>query len=204
VLLDDGDEHVPLAAVGGHRVEEKGDRPVVGVAPGCLDHGFEEVVGPLQLVPEHGVVLGELEVLDVELLHGPDAEQVETGEEPAPAAALLVGDLPVVEEVREGVIGGVDDVTVEGNVVDRHPGDRVLRHPVTGVDDEFLAQERKILGAERVVHGPTLPLAPTTGSASPSGPGRYRLNPVWDPVKPSRSYQRWASGRARLLVSCTR
>jgi uncharacterized membrane protein YGL010W len=85
-----------LAAVFGRRVEEVGHGPVVKIAAGRLDDRLEVVVGPLHLVPEHGVVLGELELLEVHLLHRADAQQVEPGEQPAPAAALLVGDLPVV------------------------------------------------------------------------------------------------------------
>jgi hypothetical protein len=64
MLVDHGHEHVPLPAVAGHRVEEVGDSAVVGVTVSGLDDRFQKIVGSLDLVPEHGVVLGELEVLE--------------------------------------------------------------------------------------------------------------------------------------------
>ncbi len=80
MLVDDGHEHVPLAAVVGYRLQQVRHRAVVHVAAGRLDDGLEEVVGALDLVPEHRVVLGELEVLQAHLLHGADAHQVQARE----------------------------------------------------------------------------------------------------------------------------
>src|SRR5215831_12808288 len=108
MLVDDGDEHVPLPAVFGYRAEQMRDSAVVDVAVGSLDDRLEEVVRALDLVPEHGVVLRELELLEAHLLHRTDAKQVEPREQPAPAASLLVSDLPVVEKHRQGVVGVVD------------------------------------------------------------------------------------------------
>ena len=163
VLADDGHEHVPLAAVLGRRVEQERDGPVVDVAVSRLDDRFEEVVGPLDLVPEHGVVLRELEVLEPHLLHGADAQQVEPGEQPAPAAALLVGDLPVVQQRGEGVLGGVDDLPVDRHVIDGHPGHRVLREPVGGASGKVLAEQSPGPGRSAS--------RPCSASASPSCAG---------------------------------
>ena len=149
VLGDDGHEHVPLAAVLGRCVEEIADRPVVQVTAGRLDDGFEEVVGPLDLVPEHGVVLGELELLEAHLLHRAHAQQVEPGEQPAPAAALLVGDLPVVQQRGQEVVGAVDDLPVDGHVVHGHLGHRVLCQPVGRVRGEILAEQFQLPRAQR-------------------------------------------------------
>src|SRR5579862_3018682 len=64
VLFYQGGEHVPLAAVAGHRLQQEGDRAIVEVPARGLDDRLEEVIGALELVPEHRVVLRELEVLE--------------------------------------------------------------------------------------------------------------------------------------------
>ena len=165
VLPDDGHEHVPLAAVAGHRVEQVGDGPVVNVAIGRLDDGLKEIVGPLDLVPEHRVILRELEVLEPHLLHRADAQQVEPGEEPAPAAALLVGDLPVVQEGGQRVAGAVDDLPADGHVIDGDPGHRVLRQPVGRAGGELLAEQFQVPGTQHAFHALHLP---PFGSPQPS------------------------------------
>ena len=84
-----------------------------------LDDRLEEVVGPLELVPEHACGSGEnSKSLRFIALHRADPQQVEPGEQPAAAALLLVRDLPVVEQVRHRVVGRGDDRAVERDVVD--------------------------------------------------------------------------------------
>jgi hypothetical protein len=139
VLGDQGGEHVPLAAVAGHRLQQEGDRAVVEVAVRGLDDRLEEVVGALELVPEHRVVLRELEVLEPGLAHDADAQQVQPREEPAAAALFLVGDLPVVQRGRLRVVDAADDLPVDGDIIDRHPGHGILGEPIGRVGREVFA-----------------------------------------------------------------
>ena len=68
VLGHECDEHVPLPAVT-RPPPRAGTRPCGRPGPvRGLDHRLEEVVGPLDLVPEHEVVLGELELLEIHRL----------------------------------------------------------------------------------------------------------------------------------------
>ena len=152
VLGHEGGEHVPLAAVAGRRLQQEGDGAVVEVAVGGLDDRLEEVVGALELVPEHRVVLRELEVLEPGLAHDADAQQVQPGEQPAAAAPLLVRDLPVVQRRRQRVVDAADDLPVDGDVVDGHPGHGILGEPVGRVGREILAQSFQVSGSECSVH----------------------------------------------------
>lgn len=90
-------------------IQEKGNESALDglVPPGRLDDIIEEIVASLDLVPEEEVPLRELEVVDVQLLHEGDPDDVEGGEDPAPARVLLVGDgLPLVLHlVVEHVLG---------------------------------------------------------------------------------------------------
>ena len=91
VLLYQGGHHVPLAAVlhaGGHDVV---DQPVVLVQVQGLHYGIQEVVGLFQLVVVGDEVLGQLELLHVQLFVGDLAEQVQRREQPAAARVHLVG-----------------------------------------------------------------------------------------------------------------
>ena len=97
MLANQVDEHVPLATVGQRLVQQKRHVAVVQDAVGRLDDGFEEVVGALDLVPEHHVVLAELEILDAERAPRGEPQEVQPGEHPAAAGLLLIGDAPIVE-----------------------------------------------------------------------------------------------------------
>jgi hypothetical protein len=142
VLQEDADLHVPLAAIAQQRLagEQERHEPVVEIAVGEGDHVLEEVVGPLDLVPVHRVVLAELEVLDVELAAGVAAQQVEGGEQPAAAAALLIGGVPVIQPVRHAARGGEQAGAVERDPVDRGRRHRVERADSARVGEEPLAQ----------------------------------------------------------------
>ena len=122
---------------------------IVDVAVGRIDDGFEEVVGALDFVPEHQVVLAELELLDVRAAPGGEAQQVQAGEHPAAAGLLLVGDAPVVEQRREGVVGLEDDALVQGDVVDVVARDGVLRQAEGRARDERALQTAQRLDRQR-------------------------------------------------------
>jgi hypothetical protein len=152
VLGHQSGEHVPLAAVTGRRLQQVGNRSVVEVAVCGLDDRLEEVIGALELVPEHHVVLRELELLEPAIAHHADAQQVQPGKQPAATAPLLIRDLPVVQRRRHRVVDPADDLPVDGDVVDGHPGHGILGEPVGRVGREILAQSFQITGSECFVH----------------------------------------------------
>ena len=92
VLRDDVLYAGELAAVGERILEEPFDEFVVHRLGGVVDSCLEEEVALLELVVEEAVGLRELEVAEVELSDGASAHDVESGEEPAATAVLLVGD----------------------------------------------------------------------------------------------------------------
>ncbi len=92
VLFDDVGAHVPLAAVVDAGLQDEGDRAVVGRQGGGVQHGGQEIVAALELIPEGQVGLGKLEVFQIQVLGDPLAQHVGGGEQPAPAGMLLVGD----------------------------------------------------------------------------------------------------------------
>ncbi len=122
VLEVDGHGHVPLPAVpehlGQHELHEAG----VQGFPGGRDDVLEEEVGALELVPEHRMVLGELEVLDPQVGPCTGTQQVEGGEEPAAAGLLLGGHLPVVEALRHDRGGAHDAFAGQRGGVDTGSG----------------------------------------------------------------------------------
>ncbi len=164
MLGDQSGEHVPLAAVIGRRLQQIGNRAVVEVAVCGLDNRLEEVIGTLELVPEHRVVLREFELFEPAVAHHADAQKVQPGEQPAAAALPLVRDLPVVQRRRRGVVDAADDLPVDGDVVNGHPGHGVLGQPVDRAGREILAQSFQITDSERSVHQSIL--------------SRHRLGPV--------------------------
>ena len=89
--------HVPLAAVSDWVAQQEGDGAVVEIAVRGFEDRFQKMVRALELVPEMDVRLTEFEILDVEFLHRAGSEKVQHCEEPATAAAHLMGDLPGVE-----------------------------------------------------------------------------------------------------------
>jgi len=50
------------------------------------------------------------------------------------------------------VVDAADDLPVDGDVVDGHPGHGILGEPVDRVGGEILAQSFQISGSERSVH----------------------------------------------------
>ncbi len=130
MLLDQVDEHVPLPAVRHRPVEQKRHLAIADLAIGRGNDRLEEVVRPLQLVPEHQVVLGEFEFLDAQSLAGVEAQQVQAREHPAATGLALIGDRPVVEQGRERVVGGKDDLVVERDLVHVVASHGVLRDAI--------------------------------------------------------------------------
>ena len=68
VFFDNIDEHVPLPAVADSRIEEEGNQAVCEWSVSKLDHSLVEEVDLLELVPESGIVLGELELFYVAVI----------------------------------------------------------------------------------------------------------------------------------------
>ena len=74
-----------------------------------IDDALEEKVGLLELVVEEDVVLGELEGTEAVFLNHGGPQHVHTGEKPAAAAGLLVGDtlgLHLVGEIK--IVSGLN------------------------------------------------------------------------------------------------
>ncbi len=204
VLGDQGDEHVPLAAVTDRIRQQVCHRAVVHVPVRRLDDGLQEVVRPLELVPPEQVVLGELEVLHAQLPCGADPEQVEPGEHPATPALLLVGGLPVVQVVGDRVVDAGEDPPVEGDIVHGCLGDRVLHQPVHRARGELLLEQLVQIRGQTALHGLVgvivseghsgLPPVPRDGegsATSPSHGGSAGVNGVSKPSHPRRRPVRW-------------
>ena len=74
------------------------------------------MIGPLEFVPEVDMRLTELKILDVQFGHRARAEEIERGEKPAPPAASLIGDLPLVELYGEGEIDVLHHGAIECDI----------------------------------------------------------------------------------------
>src|SRR5262249_14431755 len=68
------------------------------------------------------------------------------------AAALLVGDLPVVEQDRQRMVGIIDNVPVDRDVVNGDTGHGVLSQPVRGTRGEVLPEEFQVSSGQRLIH----------------------------------------------------
>ena len=117
VFFNDIDQHVPLTAVADSRIEEEGDQTVCERSVRKLDHGLVEEVDLLELVPESGIVLGELELFNVAVVRDFFAEDIEGGEDPATAALLLIGDSHGGNLDRELELRFIEPSVREGNVL---------------------------------------------------------------------------------------
>ena len=154
VLFHQADEHIPLAAVLDGALQQPSHRAVVHRPVRGLDDCFQHEVGAFHLVPEHQVVLAELELLDVHDVSSAGAEQVQAGEHPAAARSGLVGHSPVVQHGGKGVVRLGNYRPVKGDVVDIVLGHRVLHKSIRGVGIEALPEllqpfhrQRAVLGA---------------------------------------------------------
>ena len=97
-------EEVPDATVGHGRLEVEFDVTVGDRTVGGGDHVLQEKIGLFELVPEEGIVVGEIEFLQIEFLHHGRAQHVHRGEHPAAAGAQLVGDAAHVAAIFEEVV----------------------------------------------------------------------------------------------------
>ena len=83
VFFHQAPEHIPLAAVSQRIVKEKTHHtPVPGLIQ-RLQHIFQEIVGFFQLVIEERIILGELHIVEVQLLHKVQPHHVESRKHPA-------------------------------------------------------------------------------------------------------------------------
>ena len=74
------------------------------------------MIGSLEFVPEVDMRLAELKILDIQFGHRTRAEEIESGEKPAPSTTSLIGDLPLVELYREGEIDVLHHGAIECDI----------------------------------------------------------------------------------------
>ena len=97
VLLDQRDEHLPPAAIVSRAfVDRLEDAAVRGLVE-RLEHVLKVEVRLLQLVVEEQIAFGELEIVEVPLVHQLVAQRVQRCEHPAAAGMLLRGDRTLLE-----------------------------------------------------------------------------------------------------------
>ena len=155
--------------VGEQVLNETGVRGLAGAHEG--GHVLQEVVDALELVVVHGVVLGELELLDVQVLLRDEAGHVQGAEQPAAAGTVLVGGFAVVHDGGEAALQQARTVIVLRDGVDAGGSHRVHRHAVGAVIVEVLAQDGQRVVAQRLQfsHIRCSPLSPceriTTGTS---------------------------------------
>ena len=123
VLLTQADEILPPAAVADAVAQQHGDIPVLQRIGGSLDDVLQEGVGLFQMVIEGNVALGQLKLLQIQILGHLFSQDVHGGENPAAAAGTLVagahgghvhGELVVhllcvggvVADIVDGCLGG--------------------------------------------------------------------------------------------------
>ena len=177
VLAHEVGEHVPLAAVLDGVLQQEADQAAVGRLVGGGDHGLEEPVGLLELVVELQVGLRELELVDLEALHGLDAQHVQPGEHPAAAALLLVGDLGRLDDVREGALGGAHDrLAVARHDLHLAGRDGVQRQPVARLGGEGLVEARDGRGLQGAARAAALAVA---GARVAAARRQHRRRPVF-------------------------
>ena len=127
VLLVHVQRHRPLASVTHHVGEQVLDQARVGRLSGTNQRGdiLQEVVDALQLVEVHRVVLGELELLDAEVLLGDETGHIQRAEQPAATGTVLMGDLAVVDGDGEAALQQTGTVIVQRDLVDTGGGDGI-------------------------------------------------------------------------------
>ena len=103
------------------------DQARVGRLSGTNQRGdvLQEIVDTLQLVEVHRVVLGELELLDAEVLLGDETGHIQRAEQPAATGTVLMGDLAVVDGDGEAALQQTGTVIVQRDLVDTGGGDGV-------------------------------------------------------------------------------
>ena len=133
VLLDQRDEHLPPAAIVSRAfVDRLEDAAVRGLVE-RLEHVLKVEVRLLQLVVEEQIAFGELEIVEVPLVHQLVAQRVQRCEHPAAAGMLLRGDRPLLEFDRERA-GELAHAAIRGRGLENAVRyRRVRRHEVRAV-----------------------------------------------------------------------
>ena len=151
ILLVDVHGHSPLATVAHHILQQVLHQTGISGFAGLDQCGdvLEEIVDAFQLVVVHGVVLGELELLESQVLLGHEAGDVQRAEQPAAAGTVLMGGFTVVDDRGEPALQQTGAVIVARHLVHSSGGDGVHRHAIGGSSLEPFAQAGKSLGAQR-------------------------------------------------------
>ncbi len=140
VLFYESHHVVPPSPVWNGIREECLQLTVIDIRIPRLDDGLEKQVRLLELVPEEEMILAELETGDAELLHYSRLHGVESCEEPASAAARLIGDSLRLDLVGEEIVMPDEEIPVVyqiSHVVVRHGVDE---RPVGRVECEGLLE----------------------------------------------------------------
>ena len=130
VFPHQADEHIPLPAVPQRLPQQPSHHPVIHRPVRGLNHRFQNVVGPLQLVPEHHIVLAELKILDLQQIPGFRPKQVQPGEHPAPPGTRLIGDFPIVQQRGKAVVGFGNDAAVQRHLINIPLRNHILHQPI--------------------------------------------------------------------------
>lgn len=191
VLAHQVEELRPVAPVTAGALQDGAHLLVVQVVVGHRDRPDEDVVRLLQLVVEGHEVLGEGEVIEVELLDEPGPQHVEAGELPAPPGVLLIGDGPGVEPLGDRLVEPVDHRPVKAHRVRTGARHRILHDPghrVRVEGDGPVGREGRFEGAVTHVWSPVSRsvrcldvLAPLCqpGPTRSSSKGTTPWNPEW-------------------------
>ena len=132
ILLVHVHGHGPLAAVAHHVGQQMLHQTRIGRLAGLYQsrHVLQEVVDAFQLVVVHGVVLGELELLETHVLLGYETGHVQRAEQPATAGTVLMGDGAVVHDGGETTLHQTGAIVVARHLVDAGRRDGVHGHAI--------------------------------------------------------------------------
>ena len=133
-----------------------------------LGHVLQEVVDAFELVVVHGVVLGELELLETHVLLGHETGHVQRAEQPATAGTILMGGGAIVDNGGKPALHQAGAVIVARHLVNARRGDRVHGHTVVVAGFKILNQCRQCISAQRrdISHCSVPPVLPRPGHYS--------------------------------------
>lgn len=150
VLFDKVRHHVPLSAVGNGVGEQERDESAFRVFFPLLvgrSERVEEVIAPLDFIPEKQIALAELEVIDIQLFHKGNSHCIECGENPAPSRRLLVSDrLHLVNLVVENVVTGLNGQPVDTRLQGIRSSHDILSQAVFFAGVEILPEFIQVSG----------------------------------------------------------
>ena len=154
VLLHEAAEHIPLTAVADGVGEQERHQAAIERLVKGVEDVLEEPVALLELVPEEGIGLRELEGLEVVLLDDAVAHGVEACEHPATAGVLLVAPLALRDlDIESQRVGG-DALGAARGGADAVGGDGVLCDGVHALGREVLVRGGEVVSGDAglVVH----------------------------------------------------